>query len=159
MVLEPAVEFMICRERNCEAVRSIATRAAAPLAMSNNKWPPPPVFCGPGRGGPSCNVSRETILRSHDPFAGFVCGRRGRMSAAKYIPGWSVGYPTYFEMSARANACSHESRTICSRSFAISLTSFGVAFVQSVRISRSFVSVSRYWSCGHSSSNERGWAL
>lgn len=26
------------------------------------------------------------------------------MAAAKYIPGWSVAYPTYFEMAAKANA-------------------------------------------------------
>ena len=36
---------------------------------------------------------------------------------------------------------------------------FGVAFVQSVKISRSFVSVPRYCSCGHGSSKERGFCL
>ena len=61
--------------------------------------------CDPGRGNPPwCNVSRATIFGSHDPFAGFRCGRHGHMAAAKYIPGWSAGYEVYFDVVQKVNA-------------------------------------------------------
>jgi hypothetical protein len=61
--------------------------------------------CDPGRGSPPwCNVSRATIFGSHDPFAGFRCGRHGHMAAAKYIPGWSAGYEVYFDVVRKVNA-------------------------------------------------------
>lgn len=78
-----------CVQALCEAIR-----------------PRSPMSCAPGRGGPSCNVTREVVLGGHDPFGGFVCPYRWRrrMTSPKYIQGWSVGYGLYKRMVEDTNA-------------------------------------------------------